>query len=379
MKLICTQENLKRAVGLVERAAGRQSTLPVLANVLLETESGRLKLSATNLEIGVVARIGAKVEREGSLTVPVKVLSQFVGNLPGTEVITLEESAQSLLVSCGTYTVKIKGLPASEFPIIPGKKNARAILFPAQSFKTALSRLLPCVAMQDTRLELSGVNFLFSERSVALASTDSFRLAEEILLFETPLDANVLSDLNAAGPIILPAATLLEVSRAIPSTQKEVSLVLDENQAFFEMEGVEVISRLILGKFPDYRQIMPTDFSFSAAIEKEAFLRSLRIASVFAAGEIAIELNPEEERVVIEAVSSSVGEQRAEVSAKFDRGEGRLRLIFPPKSLLDGVGFLETASISFRANTSATPVSLSMIGTDPSQTGFTYIMMPIQK
>ena len=325
MKLICTQENLKRAIGLVERAAGRQSALPVLANVLLETEGGRLKLSATNLEIGVVARIGAKVEREGSLTVPVKVLSQFVGNLPGTEVITLEESAQSLLVSCGGYAVKIKGLPVSEFPIIPSKKNGRSMLLPAQSFKSSLSRLLPCVALQDTRLELSGVNFLFSEKSVALASTDSFRLAEESISLEKFLDETTLSGMNAAGSIILPATTLLEVSRAISPTEKTVSLTLDENQAFFEMEGVEVVSRLILGKFPDYRQIMPTDFSFSVAIEKESFLRSLRIASVFATGEIAIELASDEDRVVIEAVSSSVGEQRAEVPATFDRGEGRLR------------------------------------------------------
>lgn len=376
---MCTQENLKRAVGAVERAAGRQSTLPVLANVLLETENGRLKLSATNLEIGVVARIGGKVEREGSLTVPVKVLSQFVGNLPGTEVVTLEEVSGSLSVSCGGYAVKIKGLPASEFPIIPVKKSACTIEFPAPAFKTALSRLLPCVALQDTRLELSGVNFLFSEREAALATTDSFRLAEETIPLEKFLDEETLAAMNALGSLILPAATLLEVSRAILPMQKNISMTLDDNQAFFEMEGVEVISRLILGKFPDYRQIMPSEFSFSAILEKEAFLRSLRIASVFAAGEIAIELVPDEEKVLVEAVSSGVGEQKAEVPAKFLGGAGRLRMIFPPKSLLDGVGFMETPSVAFRANTSATPVALAMTDGDVPRSGFTYIMMPIQK
>jgi DNA polymerase-3 subunit beta len=379
MKLICTQENLKRAIGAVERAAGRQSALPVLANVLLETEAGRLKLSTTNLEIGIVARIGAKVESEGSLTVPVKILSQFVGNLPTTEVVTLEETAQSLLVSCGGYRVKIKGLPASDFPIIPEKKNTRMIEVPAQSLKTALSRLLPCVALQDTRLELSGVNFLFSEKEVALAATDSFRLAEEIFSLEKYLEEATLAELTAIGSLILPATTLLEVSRAIAPTHKTLSMTIDENQAFFEMEGVEVISRLILGKFPDYRQIMPREFSFSATIEKESFLRSLRIASVFAAGEIAIELVPEEEKIVVEAVSSGVGEQRAEVPAKFSKGDGRLRAVFPPKSLLDGVGFMETSSIAFLANTPGTPVALSMTDGDVPRPGFTYIMMPIQK
>lgn len=379
MKIMCTQENLKRSIGAVERAAGRQSALPVLANVLLETESGRLKLSATNLEIGIVARVGAKVEDEGSLTVPVKVLSQFVGNLPGTEVATLEETAQSLSISCGGYRVKIKGLPATDFPIIPAKKNAASIELPAQAFRTALSRLLPCVATQETRLELTGVNFLFSEKDVALAATDSFRLAEEIVPLEKFLDESMLSEIGAIGSLILPATTLMEVSRAISPTQKTVSMTLDENQVFFEMEGVEVISRLILGKFPDYRQIMPQEFSFSAVLEKEAFLRSLKIASVFAAGEIAVELASDEGKVLVEAVSSGVGEQQAEVPAKFLSGSGRLRVVFPPKSLLDGVGFMETPSIAFRGNTSGTPVALAMTDDETPRTNFTYIMMPIQK
>ena len=376
---MCTQENLKRAIGAVERAAGRQSALPVLANVLLETEAGRLKLSATNLEIGIVAHIGAKVESEGSLTVPVKVLSQFIGNLPGTEVATLEEVAQSLSISCGGYRVKIKGLPATDFPIIPAKKNTSSIELPAQAFRTALSRLLPCVATQETRLELTGVHFLFSEKEVALAATDSFRLAEEIVPLEKFLDETLLSEIGAIGSLILPATTLMEVSRAISPTQKTLSMTLDENQVFFEMEGVEVISRLILGKFPDYRQIMPQAFSFSAVIEKDVLLRSLKIASVFAAGEIAVELAPDEEKVLVEAVSSGVGEQQADVPAKFLSGSGRLRVVFPPKSLLDGVGFMETSSIAFRGNTSGTPVALAMTDGDTPRTNFTYIMMPIQK
>ena len=379
MKLMCTQENLKRAIGAVERAAGRQSALPVLANVLLETEAGRLKLSATNLEIGIVAHIGAKVESEGSLTVPVKVLSQFIGNLPGTEVATLEEVAQSLSISCGGYRVKIKGLPATDFPIIPAKKNTSSIELPAQAFRTALSRLLPCVATQETRLELTGIHFLFSEKEVALAATDSFRLAEEIVPLEKFLDESLLSEISAIGSLILPATTLMEVSRAISPTQKTLSMTLDENQVFFEMEGVEVISRLILGKFPDYRQIMPQAFSFSAVIEKDVLLRSLKIASVFAAGEIAVELAPDEEKVLVEAVSSGVGEQQADVPAKFLSGSGRLRVVFPPKSILDGVGFMETSSIAFRGNTSGTPVALAMTDGDTPRTNFTYIMMPIQK
>ncbi|MFZ1735878.1 MAG: DNA polymerase III subunit beta, partial [Candidatus Moraniibacteriota bacterium] len=277
------------------------------------------------------------------------------------------------------YKVKIKGLPATDFPIIPAKKNTKSIELPAQAFRMALSRLLPCVAMQETRLELTGVNFLFSEKELALAATDSFRLAEEILPLEKFLEEDLLAEVSASGSLILPAATLMEVSRAISPTQKTISMTLDENQVFFEMEGIEVISRLILGKFPDYRQIMPQEFSFSAVIEKEAFLRSLKIATVFAAGEIAVELASDDGKVLVEAVSSGVGEQQAEVSAKFLSGSGRLRVVFPPKSLLDGVGFMETPSVAFRGNTTGTPVALTMTDEDVPRASFTYIMMPIQK
>ncbi len=290
MKLVCTQENLKRAIGYAERAVGRQSALPVLGNFLLETSGGRLTLSATNLEIGVVARVNAKVEREGSLTVPAKVLSQFIGNLPETEVVSLEAEGTSLAVSCGGYRAKIKGLPASEFPIMPKKKTERSIALPAGTFKSALSRLLPTVAVQETRLELTGVHFLFSAGDVALAATDSFRLSEEIIQIPDAIGDETLSEISAIGSMILPASTLLEVSRAIQPADASVRMIIEDGQVFFETGAVEVLSRLILGKFPDYRQIMPSDYSFSAQIEKEEFRRALRIASVFSTGEIAIEL-----------------------------------------------------------------------------------------
>ncbi len=379
MKLVCTQENLKRAIGYAERAVGRQSALPVLGNFLLETSGGRLTLSATNLEIGVVARVNAKVEREGSLTVPAKVLSQFIGNLPETEVVSLEAEGTSLAVSCGGYRAKIKGLPASEFPIMPKKKTERSIALPAGTFKSALSRLLPTVAVQETRLELTGVHFLFSAGDVALAATDSFRLSEEIIQIPDAIGDETLSEISAIGSMILPASTLLEVSRAIQPADASVRMIIEDGQVFFETGAVEVLSRLILGKFPDYRQIMPSDYSFSAQIEKEEFRRALRIASVFSTGEIAIELMPEEEKVLIEAMGGNVGEQRAEVPAKFVSGDGRLRTVFPPKSLLDGAGFIETSSIAFLANTAGTPVALKSVEDGVPSVGFTYIMMPIQR
>lgn len=379
MKLLCTQENLRRAIGIVERVVGRQGSLPILGNILLETQQGRLKLSATNLEIGVVAWVGAKIDIEGSVTIPAKIFSQFIGNLPVSDVITIESDGQNVSLSSGSYKAKIKGMSSSEFPIIPKKKSNSSIIVPAQGFKVALSRLLPCVSAHETRLELTGVNFLFSEKELVLASTDSFRLSEEIVALEKPIENAVLECVTHAGSLILPAATLNEVSRSIAPNQRVFSITFEENQVFFELEGVEIISRLIVGKFPDYQQIIPQEFSFSAFLLKEEFSRAIRIASVFSLGEVAIELRPEEGVVVVEAVSSSVGEQCAEVMSTSMRGVGRLRTIFSAKALLDGVGFLETSTVVFLANTSGTPVAMRMTDGEIIQQQFTYIMMPLQK
>lgn len=381
MKLICTQENLRKAIAAAERAVGRQSTLPILGNFLLETENGRLKLSSTNLEIGVIARVGAKIESDGRITIPAKLMSNFISNLPSGDTIVLESEGQSLKISSGGYQVKIKGLDAQEFPLIPQHHGTQFLNIPAQPFRSALAKLLPCVALNEARLELTGVNVIFGEGSMCLAATDSFRLAEEVI----SLNASNVAEVSASfpqGSCIIPAATLSEVSRVASPETKEIKLAFEENQIFFEVDGVQILSRLVSGKFPDYKQIIPEHFALQATVSKEALSRAVKIATVFTSQtsqELVFRVNPQESQIVIESRSQEMGENQTVLPADIS-GDTPLEMVFNPKYILDGINTIATSRIALLANESTTPAALKTVDEESGTIvgEYVYIIMPIR-
>ena len=382
MKLICTQENLRRVIAVAERAVGRQGTLPILGNFLLETENGRLKLSATNLEIGVVARVGAKVESEGRITIPAKLLSSFIANLPAGETVTLEKKeGLALSITAGQYQVKIKGQDAQEFPIIPQSKGGPSLLLPAAALRSALGRLLPCVALNEARLELTGVNVIFSEDRIVLAATDSFRLAEESVFLEKDTEQADLDQFVAQGSCIVPASTLVELVRVVGPESHVIRLIAEENQLFFEVDGVQIISRLVSGKFPDYQQIIPTEFRTRIIVEKEQLLRAVRIASVFTSQgvqEIVLKIYPENQQLLVESRSQEIGENRTSVPVDVI-GTEPLELVFNPRYLIDGINAIATKKLVFLANESVSPVAIKAVDDQGTlQDAFVYIIMPIR-
>lgn len=381
MKLICTQENLRKAIAAAERAVGRQSTLPILGNFLLETENGRLKLSATNLEIGVIARVGAKIESDGRITIPAKLMSNFISNLPSGDTIVLESEGQSLKISSGGYSVKIKGLDAQEFPLIPQHHSVQFLNIPAQPFRAALSKLLPCVALNEARLELTGVNIIFSENSMTLAATDSFRLAEEVVVLNSDNVSSVASSFPQ-GSCIIPAATFSEVSRVISPESREVKLAFEDNQIFFEIDGVQILSRLVSGKFPDYKQIIPEQFALQAVVSKEDLLRAVKIATVFTSQtsqELVFRVDPEESHIIIESRSQEMGENQTVLPADIVSGSS-LEMVFNPKYILDGINTISTSRIALLANESTTPAALKAVDEEGGELKFDsiYIIMPIR-
>jgi DNA polymerase-3 subunit beta len=381
MKLICTQENLRKAISAAERAVGRQSALPILGNFLLETENGRLKLSATNLEIGVIARVGAKVESEGRITIPAKLMSNFIGNLPSSDTIVLEVEGSGLRIESGGYQVKIKGLDAQEFPLIPQHRGTNFLSIPAQSFKNVLGRLLPCAALNEARLELTGVNVLFDDASMCLAATDSFRLAEE----SVTLDAANVAEVRAMfpeGSCIIPAATFAEVSKVIGPESRDVKLAFEENQIFFEVDGVQILSRLVSGKFPDYRQIMPQRFDVQTVVAKEELLRAVKIAAVFTSQtsqDLVFRVRPEEGHLVIESRSQEMGENQTVLSADII-GETSLEMVFNPRSILDGINAITSSKVAVLANENTTPVAIRAVDEESGMStgAYTYIIMPVR-
>lgn len=383
MKLICTQENLNRAISYLEKIAGKQSTLPILSNFLIETENGRLKISATNLEIGIITSIGAKIEKEGKIAIPAKLLSNFIHNLPLGDVLELESDNEGLKIISTSYQIKIKGLDGKDFPIIPEYKEEYFFSFPAQELKTALSRLLFCISLNNARLELTGVHIFFYKDKIEIAATDSFRLAEEIIpLREQGIGYSDFLSQNSS--LIIPGNTLHEIIHIITPESRDIKIALKENQLFFEIDGVQVVSRIINGKYPDYKQIIPKNFSLQVILEKESFQRAVKIASSFSsynAGEITLLFQPEEKICTISSASQEIGENKTVLPIEILHGTEPLTIIFNPRYVLEGINVLASEKILFSANDGSTPAALRIQNKENSALteNYLYIMMPIRK
>ncbi|MBP6889520.1 MAG: DNA polymerase III subunit beta [Candidatus Moranbacteria bacterium] len=376
MKLICTQENLSRSITYLERITGKQSTLPILSNILIEAENGRLKLSATNLEIGVIVNIGAKIEEEGKITIPAKLIGSFIHNLPSGDILNLQTEQSSLVIQSTQYEGKIKGMDGKDFPIIPCFQGEEyPFVFPAQFFKNALSQILFCVSQNESRMELTGVNVSFEEKFLYLAATDSFRLAEQTfeLPYETP----------STQSFIIPSATCQELLRIITQESKEVFVAIEENQAFFEVDGVKIVSRLIHGKYPDYKQIIPISFLSTYQIKREELVRAVKITSVLSsynAGEITIRFTAGSSECSIEAVSQEVGQNKARVRIENQSGEDLEQIFtFNPRYVLEGLNAFKGEYVVFHINNATSPVVLREKEGEKEKAQYFYIMMPVRK
>lgn len=383
MKLICTQNNFKKAIFNTERVTGKQSTLPILGNILLKTEKRRLKFSATNLEIGVIMKIGAKIEKEGEITIPVKLLSNFINNLPSEDKIFLEAKNQNLNIISGGYKTQIKGLSADDFPIIPKLKDDFLFSIPAQKLKNALAKILICVAFNENRPEFTGVNAVFSNDKVILAATDSFRLAEIGLKFGgEEVGGNYKDFITKKKSIIIPANTFSEVARVISPETEKIKVAIEENQIFFEIDGVQIVSRLINGKYPDYKQIIPQKFGTRAVLNKDELLRAVRVASVFAdssSGEVNFKADSKSDKLIIQSQSHEAGESK--VNLKADIMGANQEIVLNPRYIIDGINSISSLNIAVLINNESSPVGLKTIDDKSGKVidDYIYIIMPIKK
>jgi DNA polymerase III subunit beta len=384
MKLTCTQENFKRAIYNCERFISKQSTLPILNNILFDCEKGILKLSATNLEMGVVAKVGAKVEKEGKITIPAKLIGNFAINLVGGESVFLELVDQNLKISSGRAKAVIKGFLANDFPLIPQKKTEFLLQIPAFKLKKALNKVLLCVALNEARVELGGVNAILGLEEIIFASTDSFRLAEYIIKLE---NNNIKRDslevfLESNSNIIIPANTLLEINRIISSDSQDlVKIAIEDGQIFFEFLGTKIVSRLINGKYPEYKHIMPKTYATRIIGNRGEFVNAIKMASIFSSGktnEIVLEIDSKEKKVFSDGRSVEVGENRTELN--FEIQGPSQKIVFNSRYLLDGINSIETERVCFLANSETTPVAIRELNNENNQEflDYTYIVMPIK-
>ncbi|MFH1509237.1 MAG: DNA polymerase III subunit beta [bacterium] len=367
MKFICTKENLTKALNTVAKSVGHDVNLPVLANVLLKAEDSRLKLAATNLEIGITCYVGGKVDKEGDITVPARLLTDYVATLPDDKV-TMEVSESILRLSASHFAADIKGIEASEFPLIPEVRGEPICSLPARELKRALSQVVFAAALDESRPELSGVFIKFEDNKMVLAATDGYRLAEKTV--------KLAATTKEETDMIVPARTIQEIIRILPDSDEITSLTVSENQIKVEVAEITIISRLVDGKYPDYKGIIPAEFISRTKLQAPDLANSLKASSLFAQSgiyDVHMLIDAEDGKLKLSSESAQVGSNISDVPIEV---EGKpSEATFNYRYVLDGLNSLGTKEAVLELNSDSGPGVLRPTENDD----YIYIIMPIKQ
>jgi DNA polymerase-3 subunit beta len=376
MKLTCLPEKLNEGLATVGRVVAPRSTLPVLGNVLLQTDGGQLRLAATNLELTVVCWVGAKVEEEGAITLPARLLQDYVGLLTAGEPLDFELKGKKAHLSCGRFEANISGIDAEEFPAIPSVNGGASLTIAAPKLKEAIAQVVFAAAPDDSRPVLAGVLMTVAGGKLTLAAADGFRLAvRKVDLGE--VDAPDLS-------MIVPAKALTEVARGLPSSDEvevEIAVTADGSQVLFRHSQAEVVSRLIEGQFPDFNRIIPRDTKTRVTLQTADFLRATKAAQVFARDNsmiVRLNLVPAEGgdealgRVTVAATSAEIGDNTGDVDASVE-GEA-MQVAFNGRYLRDALEALDAQQAFLEVTGPASP---GLIRPASGPNGYIQVIMPM--
>lgn len=364
MKLELTQEKLSKALSIVSRIASSKSGLPILNNILLRTDGSKLVVLSTNLEIAIVEYLNVKIIKPGSITIPAKLLNEFISNLPKTTVV-LEAKNGHLHVSAGNYKSTINGIDSDEFPELPilDEKTATTFEIDVDSFKESVPQVVVAASGDTTRPALTGVFLNTNNKTLCLAATDGYRLAEKKLIEKAGYELSA----------IVPAASLQEVIRSIGDDTSKIEVLFDDNQIRFRFDDIEITSKIIDARFPDYRQLIPKHTDVNVVINKEELLRVSKLAALFAresGGSIIIEAISKDNTVSIKSVASELGENDSSLDAKVD-GDGKVTL--NSRFLIDALNNIPDEDIHFGFSGKLAPVVIKS-----NASGYTHIIMPLK-
>lgn len=374
MKLSCLQENLKKGLSIASHAVAGKSTLPVLSNVLLATDAGRLKIAATNLEIGLTCWIGGKIEEEGAITVPAKLLNDVIGGLPNDRVnLTLDSRTQTLHVTCARFEANIKGIEADEFPVIPTiSERAPSASFPPAMLREAIEQIAFAAATDDTRPVLTGVLIRLRGNQVSFSAADGFRLAQRSMELPSAVQENV--------ELIVPARALQELGRIIGDSDSDVELTVTPNggQVLFHTNDIDLVSRLIDGKFPDIERVIPSQFMTRTIMETQDVSKAVKLASYFATASSNIvrlqmdsggDLGPG--KLTISANAAEVGDNTGAIDGMV-HGEGG-QIALNVRFLTEALNAIKTPQVAIETQTAQNPAVFRPVGAD----GYVHIVMPM--
>ena len=376
MKLICTQENLNKALNIVGKIINKNTTLPILNNILLKTEKGRLKLSSTNLELGINYWVGGKIEEEGEITVPTKLFANFISNLPNSNV-EIKLKGDVLNIKCDKYKTNIKGLNAKEYPLIPKIEAEPVFKINSSDFKQALIQVLPAISNSESRIEITGVFLDLSKldkNKITLVTTDSYRLAEKTLILkEENVNKEALSLAGNISSVIIPKNAIQELIRDLDD-EGLLEVVISENQILFKFNNANMISRLLEGKYPDYKQIIPNKFETEAVVNINETANAIRVAGLFvsASNNIRLKTYPNSNILEVSSETSEIGSNNTKVAAEI-KGKD-LEVMYNHRYLSDGFGGIDGEKVVLKINSEKLPTVLTS-ATDKS---LLYIIMPVR-
>jgi DNA polymerase III subunit beta len=361
MKLQVTQANLSKALNTVARIANSRNPLAILSNVLLKTENNRLSIAATNLDIGITHFIGSKIEEGGAITVPARLMQDFVSSLPDS-VLNLELTDNKLHITTDQYQSTINGIVADDFPVMPAIKEGLTWKSPAAEFKKALSQVVFAASADDARPVLNGVYFHSAGGRAVVAATDSYRLAE-----------NKLGKATKPINFLVPASAAQDLLRIISDTDKEVLVTHDDQQVLFHVGDVSLVARLIEGNYPDYRKLIPSKFSTVAKMARADLLNVAKVSALFAresAGSITIKAD-KASGISINAIASQLGENTAKAEAKITGG-GEITL--NSRYLIDALNAFSAGEVEFCFNGKLEPIILR----SPEEPDYLHLIMPLR-
>jgi DNA polymerase-3 subunit beta len=368
VKLSVMQENLARGLSVVSRAVSNRS-LPVLTNVLLKTEDGGLKLTATNLEIGITYWVPGKIETDGATSVPARLLTDLVNSLPGGEPIVLElAEGETLHIKAGRFESNIKGIPAEDFPTVQ-TAGERPITRVAQKvLRQALDETAFAAASDEARPILTGVLARFEGDQLTLAAADNYRIAVKTITVLDPVEET---------SVVIPARALTELSRILADVDDPVSIVLahSRNQLLFHVEGIDLVTRLIDGQYPNYQSVLPATHATRAVLDREELLRAVRPAALIAhesANIVKLGVGLEGDPAITVSANAEVGDHIGRVEAAVE-GDGTT-IAFNARFLADVLTNVDAEQFALELNGPLSPGVFRPIGDDR----YVHVVMPLR-
>jgi len=373
MKLSCLQENLNQGLGVVGRAVATRTTLPITNNVLLATDQSRLKLVATNLEMAISCWIGAKVEEEGAITVPARLIAEFINSLPSDRVdISLSPRTKTLELKCARFEARISGVDAKDFPPIPKVEEGITTKVEVEALRQGIGQVAFAAATEESRPVLTGVDAKFSGDLLTLAAADGFRLA----VYKLPLAAAVSQETE----VIIPARALAELNRLAADQEEAIEIAVNPNksQALFRLKNIEVVSQLVQGAFPQYEQLIPQSSNSRVVVDVAEFLRATRTASIFArdgSGIVRLVITPGGEltpgKMTVSAHAEEIGDDVGEIDATVEGEEAKIA--FNGKYLIDVLGVLHEAQVALETTNPSSPGLIRPVGAE----NYIHVVMPM--